>query len=113
MAVPGVPDLLTVEEAARILRIGRTCAYEQVRRSIATEGREGIPVRLVGGQYRVPVVDLEARYGIRVTTIPPEQPRRRREGGSAPARSLDGGPKPTTRRRSNRGPAQGGLPFGR
>jgi hypothetical protein len=80
---------------------------------MATEGREGIPTRLVGGQYRVPVVELEAVYGIRVTAIPSEEPRRRREGGSPPVTSPGGGPKPTTRRRSKRGPAQGGLPFDR
>jgi len=42
------PDLLTVEEAARVLRIGRTTAYKEVRRYLETGGREGIPVIAVG-----------------------------------------------------------------
>jgi len=44
----GMPDFLTVEEAARILRIGRTAAYEQTRRFEETDGREGIPIIRVG-----------------------------------------------------------------
>ena len=36
------PDLLTVEEAARVLRIGRTSAYALARRYLATgRGRAG------------------------------------------------------------------------
>ena len=35
------PDLLTVEEAARVLRIGRTNAYELFRRWLATVGLTG------------------------------------------------------------------------
>lgn len=48
------PRFLTVEEAAAILRIGRTSAYELARRYVATEGREGLPVVRLGRSLRVP-----------------------------------------------------------
>lgn len=35
------PDLLTVEEAARVLRIGRTKAYELARLYLVSDGAEG------------------------------------------------------------------------
>jgi len=38
MRTPVVPDFLTVEEAARILRIGRTAAYIQANRWLDTAG---------------------------------------------------------------------------
>ena len=40
-----VPDLLTVEEAAEVLRIGRTLAYQLAQTSLETNGAEGIPCR--------------------------------------------------------------------
>ena len=65
---------MTVEEAARILRIGRTTAYKEVRRYLATGGREGIPVIVVGGLLRVPRVLLEAMIGGPVHLPPPPPP---------------------------------------
>ncbi len=59
----GLPDFLTVEEAARVLRIGRTAAYELARRFEATEGQEGIPVVRVGRLMRVPRAALERWAG--------------------------------------------------
>lgn len=58
-----IPDLLTVTEAARVLRISRTTAYRLVRLYFATGGREGIPAVWVGGQLRVPRVELEKLIG--------------------------------------------------
>lgn len=54
MALEDLPDFLTVEEAARILRVGRSRAYELTQRWRATGGREGIPVVQLGRQLRVP-----------------------------------------------------------
>lgn len=57
------PDLFTVTEAAVVLRIGRTTAYELARRDLATGGGEGLDVIRVGGQLRVPRVALERLIG--------------------------------------------------
>ncbi len=62
-----VPDFLTVEEAARVLRIGRTAAYAQARVWRETGGREGLPVIPVGRLLRVPRAALEAMAGGAIT----------------------------------------------
>src|ERR671917_525712 len=59
----GLPDFLTVEEAAAVLRIGRTAAYELARRYRATGGAEGLPVVVLGRLLRVPRMQLEALAG--------------------------------------------------
>ncbi len=52
-ATPGVdPLLVTVEEAAQILRVGRTLIYQQVRRG-------ALPSVRVGRCRRIALVDLE------------------------------------------------------
>lgn len=43
-----LPEFLTVEEAAAVLRIGRTAAYQLTRRWRASNGTEGLPVRKLG-----------------------------------------------------------------
>ncbi len=68
-----VPALLTVEEAARVLRIGRTAAYELARRDLATGGAEGLRVVRVGRLLRVPRVALEQLVG-GPFTIPTDHP---------------------------------------
>lgn len=49
-----LPLVLSVEEAAGILRIGRSAAYEQVRIFRDSGGREGLPVIAIGRSLRVP-----------------------------------------------------------
>ncbi len=44
-----LPVLLTIEEAAQVLRIGRSLAYDLAHRYEATGGQEGLPV-LRGGR---------------------------------------------------------------
>lgn len=85
-----LPDFLTVEEAAEILRIGRTAAYEQTRRYEQSNGEEGIPVIRVGRLMRVPRAALERWLGGPLSDrkleprdqkppSPPRKSRRRRE----------------------------------
>jgi len=51
-----LPQTLTVEEAARILRIGRNSAYKAVERG-------DLPVLRFGRLYRVPRRAIEAMLG--------------------------------------------------
>jgi hypothetical protein len=60
-AVAELPLMLTVEQARTVLGIGRSLAYGEVRRYLATGGREGIPAVRIGGAIRIPragLVDL-------------------------------------------------------
>ncbi len=58
-----VPSLLTVEEAARVLRVGRTKAYAMAQEWRETGGKSGLPVVDFGNVLRVPVCQLEALLG--------------------------------------------------
>jgi Helix-turn-helix domain len=65
------PDFLTVEEAARILRIGRTAAYRLARLYLATGGAHNLlPVVRCGKQLRVPRCKLEEMLGGPITWPP-------------------------------------------
>ena len=60
-AVADLPLMLTVEQAREVLGIGRSLAYAEVRRYLATGGREGIPAVRIGSAIRIPragLVDL-------------------------------------------------------
>jgi hypothetical protein len=57
-AVAHLPLMLTVEQARAALGIGRSLAYGEVRRYLATGGREGIPAVRIGSAIRVPRVGL-------------------------------------------------------
>ena len=77
------PDLFTVAEAAVVLRIGRTTAYELVRRDFASGGGEGLGVVRIGGQFRVPRAALERLVGGPVSWPPARDDGTEVEGGSA------------------------------
>ena len=77
---PDQPNFFTVEEAARVLRIGRTAAYELARVWRETEGREGLPVVAFGRLLRVPRAALETISGGPITSASAPAPR------AAPAR---------------------------
>ena len=60
-AVAHLRLMLTVEQAPDVLGIGRSLAYGEVRRYLATDGREGIPAVRIGSAIRIPragLVDL-------------------------------------------------------
>ena len=61
------PDFLTVEEAAEVLRLGRTAAYREARKYEASNGAKGIPVERFGKQFRVPRYRIEAKLGGPIT----------------------------------------------
>ena len=50
----GLPVVLTVEEAAAVLRIGRSAAYALTNQYRRSNGREGLPVVTFGRSLRVP-----------------------------------------------------------
>ncbi len=67
-AHPRTPEvtLLTVPEAAKFLRIGRSAAYELARRFEATGGAEGLPCVRIGDRLlRVPIDALREMVTIR------------------------------------------------
>jgi Helix-turn-helix domain len=51
-------EVLTIEEAAALLRIGRNAAYAAARQWRCTDGREGLPCIELGRTLRVPVSAL-------------------------------------------------------
>ena len=53
------PQTLTIEEAAKVLRIGRTTAYALAREWRTTGGRSGLPVLALGRTLRVPRAALD------------------------------------------------------
>jgi hypothetical protein len=58
-----LPDFLTIEEAARVARIGRNPAYALAKRYRDTNGAEGLPVVAFGRTLRVPRHLLEQMAG--------------------------------------------------
>jgi hypothetical protein len=102
-AVADLPLMLTVEQARAVLGIGRSLAYGEVRRYLATDGREGIRAVRIGSVIRIPragLVDLmlaaPAPAGSSpvalhaVNPVPSQQQRRARSSRSSrPSRSGD------------------------
>ena len=58
------PDFLTVEETAKVLRIGKAAVYRLVRSG-------GIPAVRYGKQFRIPRVAIEEQLGGPITWPPP------------------------------------------
>lgn len=59
-----IPPFLTVEEAGRLLKIGRTKAYLLTKEWRDTGGRSGLPVVDLGDVLRVPGPAIEQMLGI-------------------------------------------------
>ncbi len=111
MATADVPDFLTVEEAARVLRIGRTAAYQQAHLWLAT-GSQGLPVIRVGGSLRVPRAQAEEHYNVRITAIPARQrPPGAGVGGRTPSQDIPRAGGGARKQRKMPKADQGGLPF--
>jgi hypothetical protein len=67
-ALAQLPLMLSIDQTCEVLSIGRSLAYAQVRRYLATGGREGIPAVRIGGVLRVPRTALVEML---VATPPP------------------------------------------
>jgi hypothetical protein len=63
----GPPDFLTLDEAAAVLRVGRSTAYREANAFERSGGRTGIPVIRYGKQFRVPRCRLEEQLGGPIT----------------------------------------------
>lgn len=61
------PDFLTLDEAAVVLRVGRSTAYREANAFERSGGRTGIPVIRYGKQFRVPRCRLEEQLGGPIT----------------------------------------------
>jgi excisionase family DNA binding protein len=55
-----LPFLLTVEQAAKVLQIGRSKAYELSVEYERSGGRSGLPFVWIGNQKRIPRDELTA-----------------------------------------------------
>jgi excisionase family DNA binding protein len=64
MATTDLPKLITVAQAARALRIGRSTAYDLAHAWLDSNGAEGMPVVRIGRTMRVPVAALERLLAI-------------------------------------------------
>ena len=60
----GLPLMLTISEAAAVLRVSRTTAYKLAEEWRTTQGRSGLPVVALGRRLVVRRVDLPAIVGL-------------------------------------------------
>ena len=96
-----IPPFLTVEEASRLLKIGRTKAYDLTKEWRATGGRSGLPVVDLGDVLRVPGPAIEKMLGTGLASAAPlaEQLRREPRTESAPTAPPPAPLKPTAHER--------------
>jgi hypothetical protein len=111
-----LPDFLTIEEAARVLRLGRTAAYEQARVWRDTDGKAGLPNFAIGHALRVPTAALENLLGRPLSAIPAPRRREASRSTAVSAPPEEGQirelrPRTGVRRRPRADSTQGALPL--
>jgi len=60
----GLPLMLTIAEATKVLQMSPNSAYKLAEEHRATGGRSGLPTRKLGGRLLVRLVDLAAIVGV-------------------------------------------------
>lgn len=101
MVPDALPVFLKVEEAARILRISRTSAYELANQWLASDGRVGLPVVRLGRSLRVPRKAIEDMIGADLSAV--SSPGGSNGAGTSvdrPPRNADKATRPTPTRKS-------------
>jgi hypothetical protein len=63
----GLPLMLTLTEAAEVLRVSRTSAYKLADEWRRTDGAAGLPTVRLGGRLLVRRVDLASIVGVPTT----------------------------------------------
>ncbi len=76
--------VLTVEEAAAVLRISRNAAYAAARQWRATNGEQGLPCIEIGRCLRVPRAELDRLLGQAMVRSAAQDRARRRPGANTP-----------------------------
>ena len=71
---PNLPPTLSVEQAGRLLGLGRSTAYVEARRYLATDGREGLPALRFGRVVRCPTRQIMRLLGYDETALPVPAP---------------------------------------
>ncbi len=96
-----LPVFLKVEEAARILRISRTSAYELANQWLASDGRVGLPVVRLGRSLRVPRKAIEDMIGTDLSAVSlPDWSNGAGTSDDRPPRDTDKATRPTPTRMS-------------
>jgi excisionase family DNA binding protein len=68
-----LPDVLTIEEAAAVLRISRGAAYQLTHQYLWSGGQEGLPVFRLGRRLRVPKAAIERLLASESPPVPEVQ----------------------------------------
>ena len=92
-------DVLTVEEMATVVGVGRQSAYAQCRLYLSTEGHEGIPCHRVGRLILIYRAELEAWFGFPIVWPPEDDGAARPDPAATALPSTSTAPRSTRRNR--------------
>ena len=101
----GPPDLLTIEEAQAVLRVGRSKVYDLARQSLANNGAGGMPILRLDKQLRVPRVPFEEWIGGPITWPIPARQQDSNDAARTPTASSKASARATPDATASRKPA--------